>query len=289
MDITNLGTLESANRFTPPVVNLLLTILIAIALARLVWLVIPAPSTARTQPPSSKHTPGQTSQFNGPDITVIQKSHLFGVATEKSGSNDSDVPVNAPETHLDLTLDGILTWNHPDLSRVLIRGPKGKEHHYAIGDDVPGNATISAVHPDRVILKRNGSYETLRMKFSKVKLEQSHQGNTANLGAAVRDRDYGAVRTRLLKHPSKITQIMRLQPAHKNHEMAGYRVYPGSKRQLFQHLGLQSGDLITSINGIKLNSQKNAMSLLGELRTARRLNVTLKRHGATHHITLSLQ
>ena len=72
-------------------------------------------------------------------------------------------PVVAPETRLKLTLRGSLDSDDTDLARAIIADQRGDEELYSIGDEVPGNAELSEIHIDRVILLRGGRYETLSL------------------------------------------------------------------------------------------------------------------------------
>lgn len=287
METAELRALETTTRYGPPVANLVLVILIGIALARLVWLVVPSPASNRTQPPQQTLST-KNPQSHGPNLAAIKKAHLFGLA---SAGSTGKAPVNAPETHLNLTLDGVIAWNIPKLSRVLIRGSNGKEHHYSVGDTVTGGATISAIYPDRVILKRGGGYETLRLVHTSASQVNhgSAGGTNTTLGSAIRNHDYGKARDLLLQHPNEVSRIMRVQPAYRNGQLQGYRVYPGTRRTLFLDLGLRPGDLVTSINGVKLDNPHKALSLLQQVKQANKLNVTVNRLGKTENLTLSLQ
>ena len=75
----------------------------------------------------------------------------------------TSAPVDAPETKLKLVLRGVFSSEDQDNARAIIADPRGKEEQYSIGDMLPGNAELSEVHADKVILKRSGRYETLRL------------------------------------------------------------------------------------------------------------------------------
>ena len=62
------------------------------------------------------------------------------------------VPVDAPDTQLKLTLRGVFSCDNKEEARGIVADPKGNEESYGIGDAIPGNATLSEVYPDRVIL-----------------------------------------------------------------------------------------------------------------------------------------
>ena len=90
------------------------------------------------------------------------------------------VPAEAPDTRLKLVLRGAFASDDRALSRAIIADPRGKEEHYSVGDALPGNAELSEVHPDKVILKRGGRFETLRLPDERIGWrEPSAAGTTA--------------------------------------------------------------------------------------------------------------
>ena len=92
----------------------------------------------------------------------------MGVAAQGSQPVQTNIPIEAPETKLQLILRGALSSDDPEHARAIIADPRGKEEQYAIGEELPGNAELSEIHPDRVILKRNGRFETLRLPKDKM-------------------------------------------------------------------------------------------------------------------------
>ena len=103
-------------------------------------------------------------------VREIASYHLFGHA-EKSRPEVQRVPTVAPETRLKLTLSGVLTVSEEQrTARAIIAGPDGHGKSYTIDDRLPGGAVIKEIYPDRVILTRNGKYETLRLPRARLKL-----------------------------------------------------------------------------------------------------------------------
>ena len=58
---------------------------------------------------------------------------------------------------------------------------------------------------------------------------------------------------------------------------------------MLSELGIESGDVITQINGVKLDNQQNGISALRKLSTAKNLNIVVKRNGAEVPLNISLQ
>jgi general secretion pathway protein C len=84
---------------------------------------------------------------------------------------------------------------------------------------------------------------------------------------------------KLLANPAQLTKQARIVPAVRDGETKGYKFYgirPGSLPKL---LGLKNGDLLTSVNGMQLESLDQAMDLYNKLRRASHLSVTIERKG----------
>lgn len=65
-----------------------------------------------------------------------------------------------------------------------------------------------------------------------------------------------------------------------NGQFLGFRLHQRD-RQLFQQLGIQnSGDVLTEINGTRLNSPAQGLMMVQELMSANRLDVRVLRNGA---------
>jgi general secretion pathway protein C len=68
---------------------------------------------------------------------------------------------NLPETNLRLFLRGVLAADGEFPGSALIEDDKSKTEAYLVGDELPGNATLRSVHPNRVIIERSGKLENL--------------------------------------------------------------------------------------------------------------------------------
>lgn len=283
----NIDAISGMGRYyaaLPRAANFVLVVLIGITLARLTWLVVPAPTGAPGAAPAATAAAG-ASDAPGTErqslVAAITGAHLF----HKAVTAVHAAPIDAPETHLNLTLTGVLFSQAPHGSVAIIRDDKGQERYYRPGDEVVSGVTLDAIHTDRVILRRAGRYETLSLS-----VEQAAQRMAANARKNGGDApDLAQVRKKLLQKPGSITQFLRLMPVYSNGGLRGYRVYPGTQRALFMSTGLHPGDLVTAINGISLRDPGKSAAALSELSKASSVNVTLTRLGQTQNLTISLQ
>lgn len=95
-----------------------------------------------------------------PPSVDLSSLSLFGSASGDSAAAEVDTE-NLPETNLRLFLRGVLAAEGDIPGSALIEDDKGKTEAYLVGDELPGNAKLRSVHPNRVIIERAGKLENL--------------------------------------------------------------------------------------------------------------------------------
>jgi general secretion pathway protein C len=276
-----------ASRVLPRWVSLLLVILIGWQLARTAWLLVPGPATPELPPvqPATR----ATSSAPAPSVNVdtVINAHLFGVP----GAEEAEVALveqqDAPDTQLSLELRGTVAATDEDRALAIIAQRGGEEKVYFIGDAVPGGATLHAVYLDRVLLRRAGRLEALRLPRS----DQVPAPRRAAAPAASRTPVTAPTRATTIQevvsqNPASLTEIIRPQPVFKDGRQQGYRVYPGRQRQQFAQLGLRPGDLVTQINGMALDDPTRGMEIFRSLADATSVTLTVDRNGQVEMLTL---
>jgi len=271
------------------VINLLLVIWIASQLATLTWGLLaptdtPEPAAVVTGELPARTDPGQQLIRQLPDW------HLMGVVSQEAAPVQQAAPVDAPDTRLKLVLHGVLASDDKRHARAIIADPRGKEEQYAIGDKLPGNVELSEVYPERVILLRNGRYETLRLPKDK-----KTRGNTVaartvgRRSAASPAQRLQTVRQQLQKSPKSLYGLVRATP-HKGDDgsIVGYTLAPGRDPELFDQVGLQEGDVVVQVNDIKLDNPANSARALKSVQSGESVSVTVLRGGEEQVLTLNL-
>lgn len=271
-------------RRLPGLANLVLVVLLGLALARLFWTLWPVD----TAPVGAGVGPG----FEAPaedkvNVDQIASAYLFG--EQSATPQPQNQIINAPETQLNLVLTGIVASNDEHGSRALIKTAANEQKPYEVGDDIANGVKLHAIYSNRVILDRNGRFETLTLEQEKagdnaISRSSPPTGVTPELA-----RSLGQAREQILQDPSRAAQYLRIQPERRNGGLVGYRIYPGSNRALFQKAGLRPGELVTAINGQSLDNPSESLKLLGNLSDASSVTVTLERGGQSRTMTVSFQ
>ena len=274
------------------VINLLLVIWIASILANLTWGLLSPPEVV--EPP--KTVAVSASAPVNPDrqlISQIPGWHLMGIAEQGSQPVQEEIPIEAPETKLQLILRGVLSSDDPVHARAIIADPRGKEEQYAIGKELPGNAELSEIHPDRVILKRNGRYETLRLPKDKIPSNTTASNTAASRyvsritsGSSSRQR-LNSVRQQLRQAPARVSDLIRATPKRgEDGSTIGYVLSPGRDPELFEQVGLQAGDVAIQINDIKLDNPANSARALKSMQIGESVSVTVMRNDQEEVLSL---
>ncbi|HYW03093.1 MAG TPA: type II secretion system protein GspC [Gammaproteobacteria bacterium] len=277
----------------PELVTLALVVLLAHAAADAVW---QATGQAFAPPAGADRAgaPGRSaSQGAGPapeqGIKRIAARNLFGQAPPQNPTGNG--PINAPETGLNLKLYGIFTSGRAGRSRAIIARGNQDEKIYGVGDQLPGNAVVTHIYPDRVIIRRNGALEALRLPHAN-KQDLLHgsaaQGNAGPGPGSSGGAQLAQVRNQILSNPDKLANLVRVRPVYRSGKLAGYRVYPGPDGSLFHRLGLHPGDLVKSVNGVDLDQPSKAFNLMQTLKGASQLSLVVDRGGQQKTVTVSL-
>lgn len=136
--------------------KVLLAILIVWAVADGIWFFLGGAETdvsitADTTPRSA------TAQRQVASARDIADMELFGRA-----ENAEVAAVDAPETRLQLELQGVFLGTADGTSSAIVAERNRDGRLFFVGDRMPGNAELVRVLEDRIVLRRGGALETLR-------------------------------------------------------------------------------------------------------------------------------
>jgi general secretion pathway protein C len=276
--------LTAVNRYLPPGVTAVLVITIAYQLATITWTLTPqAPSFAPVARTAAD--PAAPGGRPATDLASLTQSHLFGEATVQAVPVTQAV-VDAPDTTLSLSLTGIVSTTDEGKGRAIISSNRGQEKTYNIGDAVENadGATIHSVFADRVILDRSGRFETLRLPKDLTAATGARPMASPLPPAA--EQPQGSLRQVISENATRLTDIVRLAPHVQEGRVVGFRVNPGRDRATFEALGLQSGDVVTDINGTVLDDPSQGLQVFQSLGESSQANVTVLREGVPQTIVI---
>ena len=260
----------------PTIVSFILVLVIAAQLAALLWRALGSREDSGA-PPAAVAPPAPSV-----DLNAIVNAHLFGVAAE------SGDPSDAPATAANLTLTGTLAGREPEHGWAIIGASGQSARVYATGASLPGGTRLFAVYPDRVILDRNGTRESLVLPRLAVGGPGFAPRVASRLPAApAADGSLAdSVRQILAQNPAAGGELLRPQPVFAGGSLRGYRVYPGRNRAQFAQLGLQPGDLVLAVNGAALDDPNRGLETLRGIGQGGAVTLTIDRGGQQQQMTV---
>jgi len=290
---TKLFTNKHFISITYKLVELVMIVWLAWGLASLTWLVGFDAQANNEQLNNPALIQQQTKLIPRPyNLRSISNLHLFGKPQQVTTIlNQSKLAnIKAPETRLKLKLMGLRRGSGSIPSSAIVEGPDKKQNIYYLGDKLPsGGAVIEEIFIQHMIISRQGKYETLtlftvlnsKQVSNPVKEEVSASSFTDLSNSAFMTKKLNKYKKLALKEPSALSSVVDIQPLLDGDDFIGYKLSPGVDSRFFQKAGLRRGDVLTSVNGVKLDSPNKVLSLMSSLALSSDLDLTIDRGGNT--------
>jgi len=219
----------------------------------------------------------------------------------------------AVEEKIDLHLDliGVSTATAGKPPYAIISDRIGQQNVYGLGEMIPSAGKLVEVDPDKVFIDHNGKRVALNLPKNEMPgpvegiqplvpppVDDSGDATADNSDAEpydpnvedLGDNHYKIPKETLDHSVGNLSQILtqiRAIPNIQNGKTNGFalsEIEPGS---VFDEMGLQEGDVLSSINGQAMNDPALAMQMMSQLRNATQIRIQVLRDG--HPTTLSYQ
>jgi general secretion pathway protein C len=208
------------------------------------------------------------------NISPIVQAYLFGKPKPVGTPIAYQMP---PETKLNLKLHGVYYSSDPMKSYAMIAAANGKSTSYRVGESLLSGAVLHKIEPRQVILLRNGRYETLHIMGGDRAVKNDIPTIAHN---DIRpEKLLGNYQRQLQTNPNSLMKLMRISAVKRGGRFIGYRIKPGKDATLLSRFNLQSGDILTAVNGVKLDSPLKGLGLIQQLATANQVDLEVLRNG----------
>jgi general secretion pathway protein C len=197
-------------------------------------------------------------------------------------------PVKAKENIKDIKL--IAIYSASDAAVVTVEF-KRKTSILMIGDTING-FVLEGAGKDFATFNKNSKLYTLKLikekrsngssiKIRPVMRSTHKEQNSAVTGKIIDAGDHKIIEKSLLRHYTsdmdKIFKEIGIQDMRKNGKIEGFRVRYIKKGSHFDQLGLQRGDIIKSVNGEKMDSEKAAFDIYKNIKDITNLTLVIQR------------
>lgn len=257
---------------------LALVVYLAFTAARLTWLLLwPQPPLPRPELANILNTDSAGGLY------PVASYNLFGSSPVALGVAEG-VKRKAPKTGLQLRLSGVLVGRQPQSSGAIVAQNNGDTAYYRVGDTLPGNAELMEVESARILIRRNGRYETLTFEDPLLAARGAGIKEVPQQGRQVQESAsefLADARARLNNQGLAALLPFGLRP--QQGSSTGY-VYDGTNT-LLNAVSLQAGDVITAINGQILGDIEQDKNLLDSWREQAQVDIEIERNG--RYISLS--
>ena len=281
-------------------VNIILIVLMSLTVANAVLFFMEMSAPASTSPIRQSVQPAESAP-----VYKVSDLELFGRAQAAAPT----AVIDAPETKLNLELQGVFIAEDDNRSTAIIGQRSKVGELYAIGDRLPGNATLASVYVDHVLIRRSGRVEKLMFSEGKLNIDKTNASTGGNRAVPrtrsgstpssaeleqIRDRlrnaappnpDTGPTGNRssgledyaqrLRQDPMSVLGEVGLSAVNDG-ESGGYRV-DASAQSAIRQAGLQPGDVVVSVNGRPIGNVMNDTALIDQVMASSRVRVEVQR------------
>lgn len=286
-------------------VRVLLVLSLSLSLARLFWLVFPAPIIpAATVAILTSSAPTDS---NNPSVNITQLKSLtvFGKVEVAKQEQPAVIESKAVDTHLNLILVGVMEGSDESSSRAIIASGD-KQDVYAINAALPvgNNVTLSKVMNDRVIINNNGQYESLwlyqndpnappisqasampQAMVPQQPMPSGRPGPSPEMQSP-QDRASEPVTAEVSRN---LADVVAMSIYRENGQVVGYKIRPGRDAEKFKSFGLQTDDIVTAINGMPLTNPAKIMEVYKNMGNTTSASLEIKRGGSVITVDVVLQ
>ena len=273
----SLNIKRSANFF-----SWVMLLLLCFQISQILWKSFtPKPTIEKIKIPENMHQKSINTEnyVRRIDSSNIINQNLFGASEYKQNktfaetAREFQVISNVKETSLNLKLKGIIHDAINSESVALISSNEEDAKVFKINDTVVQGTRLHSVYADRIILDNRNDLESLKLPKEEVPTSV-----TKILDSEIKPLNQFGV---------KLADTIRPTPYFTSGKQAGYRVYPGNDRKQFMSLGLMSGDLITSVNGMVLNDPQEAMMIFQDIEKESQVTLTITRNNESIELKIN--
>ncbi len=248
----------------------------------------PSPAQTRAVQESQNQAGTQTKAA----YVIISERDLLKVSrsTPASLQQQPEENIVRPIAEMGLALKGTIA-GPKEISRAIIEDRR-EQKSYKIGDEIKG-AILLAIYRNKVIVDVGGQEQMLVIEDVETKSKAQVASSAATrAGRPARGLPAPAESsglTNVMKNLDEYIGKARVVPYFKGGEPYGFRVSNLSSDAMIYELGVRSGDVIRSVNGISIRTPEDAFKAYQQFQNESSVQVELERNGEQTTVTVPLR
>lgn len=217
--------------------------------------------------------------------------HLFGAAPSSTPVSNEKIPLSS----LNLKLTGVVASDRGGFALISVNGQP--QSPFYIGEVVTRNAVLDQVLPDRVILMRGNTRESLLLDNNEQDIlplgkarVPARVGNPADAIQNVGDNSFILPKKIVAANVNNMDVLE--QALIVPNKDGGFLVKNVQKNSVFEKLGLRKGDVILKVNRLAVNNMTDVMQLYRLTRDINKIDniqVELNRDGDYRTLNYKLE
>lgn len=242
-----------------------------------------------TPPPVAGDRGTEPTERSWEDRRVILERNLFNASV--LAPTEPVAPVaeeDLEETKLPLALLGTAATGDPDLSWAAVEDREERVHLVVkVGDVLKDRAHVVRIERGRLVLQNGPRREELLLQederggsrvASRRSVRPARPARASRTAEELRERVRRLSDSRFevdredvqetVRNPAELFSQARILPKYEEGQMVGVQLNSVKEGSLFEDIGIQSGDTITQLNGISIDSPEQSAALLRELAEA---------------------
>ncbi len=235
---------------------------------------------------------------------VISKRNLFRYTREKGKKplpkKENAPPPSPPVSELRLLLKGTVIGSPQNTYALIEDLDKKKDGLYRLQDKIK-DAMIVKIQRERIFLSRAGKEEVLLI-FQEKKKALKRRGKTTSPKRSRRRRSSPTSKANssmkvlkkedVMRGTSNIQRLMtqlRIKPHFSSGQPDGFLISHIQKGSLVERAGLENGDIIKGINGLKIDSPSQLLKAYRNLNDASLIEIEIEREGQKRNISIKVE
>lgn len=252
------------------VVETALALVLVVQLGRLVWIAV--------EPAAAPDAPAAAARPIPPvDYSIFQRFDAF-FRTGGQSSLAGETAAGSSQMRLfGLRSDGA------GGGSAIIGLADGRQVSVAVGETIEPGLTLQSVGPDHVVLARGGSLS--RLIFTDLPVGAAPPPPPPPVPQTVTPAPAPVAAGRAVDAARLMAQAS-LRPRMQGLRLNGFTIGDGVDASVLDAAGLQPGDVILAVNGVKLDNPARIAALRGQLANAASAEIRFERDGAAQTTTI---
>jgi general secretion pathway protein C len=222
----------------------------------------------------------------------IADRNLFDIKKTTDEAQPVSVEVeDLKQTELKLKLWGTVTGESGKSYAVIEDTKLRSQNLYQVEDEIQ-NAVIKEIHREKVVLSLDNEFQILQMEEMKSQAGIQRPARRESRQVTAQQTDISLKREKIESAVSDINSLMktvRIRPHFKNGQPDGLTLSGIRSKSIFSEMGLRNGDVIVGVDGKKIESVDDALSLYQNLQSANKVQVEIRRRGRLQTIDYNIE